>query len=138
MILVDTGPLLALFDPADAWHSRSVATLKKFTAPLVTTVPVLTEAFYLLTPASIGAHALMEFMDGGGMSVFYMGDDSLPRAFELMYQYADHEMDFADASLVLAAERLRTRRVFSVARKDFATYRIKRGHRLLAFEVVGP
>ena len=55
MILVDTGPLVGLFDPADAAHSRCVKVLKSIDEPLGTTTPVLTEAFHLLTPASIGS-----------------------------------------------------------------------------------
>ena len=29
MILVDTGPLVALFDPADNWHEPCVARLRE-------------------------------------------------------------------------------------------------------------
>ena len=42
MILVDTGPLVALFDPQDAHHERCRETLSSVREPLVTTVPVLT------------------------------------------------------------------------------------------------
>jgi uncharacterized protein len=138
MILVDTGPLLALFDPADPWHGRTLASFKKIDQPLITTVPVLTEAFHLLTPASIGAHKLMEFIHTGGLSVWFLVDNLLVRAFELMHQYADREMDLADASLVVAAETLRTRKVFSVDRNDFLSYRIRRGYRFISFELLGP
>lgn len=50
MILVDTGPLVALFDSRDRHHSRCKALLRELREPLYTTVPVLTEAF--LAPAS--------------------------------------------------------------------------------------
>ncbi|HEY6360048.1 MAG TPA: hypothetical protein VIX63_03050 [Vicinamibacterales bacterium] len=39
MILVDTGPLIALFDPRDHEHGRCVETLAAITEPLSTTVP---------------------------------------------------------------------------------------------------
>jgi len=45
-------------------------------------------------------------------------------------------MDLADASLVTAAESLETTRVFTLDRNDFATYRARRGHRHLAFEII--
>ena len=45
-------------------------------------------------------------------------------------------MDFADASLVAAAEALGTRRVFSIDRKDFETYRVRRGHGHYPVEIV--
>ena len=61
----------------------------------------------------------------------------LARAFELMIQYADTRMDFADASLVSAAERYGVRTIFTIDRNDFATYRLKIGHRHVAFNVIG-
>ncbi|WP_295383908.1 PIN domain-containing protein [uncultured Thiodictyon sp.] len=99
MILVDTGPLVALFDPADGDHKRCAGMLARIEEPLYTTVPVLTEAFHLLTPASIGAQRLMDFMTARGLNVWFLDDRALIRAFELMIQYADHPMDLADASL---------------------------------------
>jgi predicted nucleic acid-binding protein len=137
MILVDTGPLVALFDPMDGAHRRSVAVLKRLDEALATTVPVLTEAFHLLTPDSPGAQRLMDFVDDGGVSVWFLDDAGLARAFELMRRYANVPMDFADATLVTAAEALSMRKVFTIDRKDFGAYRLRRGHRHLAFEVLG-
>jgi uncharacterized protein len=129
MIIVDTGPLVALFDPHDREHDRCVTTLKRIREPIATTTAVLTEAFHMLGPASIGADRLRDFIENGGMSVWFFNRTSLTRAFELMEQYADHPMDLADASMVVAAEALSTRRVFTIDRKDFETYRVRRGHR---------
>jgi len=136
MILVDTGPLVALFDPADGQHERCVRTLKSLREPIQTTVPVLTEAFHMLGPASQGSDRLREFIASGGLSVWSFDRPSLTRAFELMELYADHPMDLADASLIAAAEALRTRKVFTVDRNDFETYRVRRGHRHYPLEVV--
>ena len=97
---------------------------------------MLTEALHLLTPASLGARRLMDFVAEGGLSVWFPDEDRLQRAFELMLRYAKVPMDLADASLVVAAEQLNGRKVFSIDRGDFATYRIRRGHRQLAFELL--
>jgi len=134
MILVDTGPLVALFDPKDDSHERAKKILAHLSEPLLTTVPVLTEAFHLLGPSSRGARVLRSFVSGGGMAPWYLSHESLARAFELMDRYADHPMDLADASLVVAAEVTRALRVFTIDRNDFATYRarIGRGHRKFA------
>ena len=137
MILVDTGPLVALFDPADGSHRRCVKVLEAIAEPIATTIPVLTEAFHLLAPASHGAHRLMDFIVDGGLAVWPMEQADLGRAFELMVEYSDRPMDLADASIVVAAERHGIGKVFTVDRGDFAAYRIRRGHRLLAFEVLG-
>jgi predicted nucleic acid-binding protein len=136
MILVDTGPLVALFDPQDAQHERCVKALKAIKEPLVTTIPVLTDAFHMLGPASVGSDRLRDFIENGGLSVWFLDRAALRRAFELMEQYAEHPMDLADASLVSAAEAIGTRRVFTIDRKDFAVYRVRRGHRHQAMQIV--
>ena len=70
------------------------------------------------------------------MQVWFLDDDSLARTFELIGRYANVPMDLADSSLVVAAEQLNIRKVFSIDRRDFAIYRIRKGHRQLAFEVI--
>ena len=137
MILVDTGPLIALFDPPDGSHTRCVRVLKSIDEPLATTIPVLTEAFHLLSPASAGVQRLMDFISESGLTVWPFDDEMLSRCVELVIQYADRPMDFADASLVAVAEAERLNRIFTIDRNHFATYRIKRGHRHYDFEVVG-
>ena len=136
MILVDTGPCVALFDPKDAQHTHCREVLRTIREPLSTTIPVLTEAFHMLSPASYGSDRLRDFIGRGGLSVWFMGQTELQRAFELMEQYADHPMDLADASLIVAAEVLRTRKIFTIDRQDFATYRVRRGHRYYSVEMV--
>ena len=136
MILVDTGPLIALFDPQDEQHSRCRQTLKEIREPILTTIPVLTETFHMLGPASIGSERLRDFVEDGGLSVWFLDRTWLTRSFELMERYADHPMDLADASLVAAAEALGTRKVFTIDRKDFETYRVRRGHRHYPMEIV--
>ena len=129
MILTDTGPLIALFDPADSHHKRCESILKEIRRPLYCTLPVLTEAFHLLDPGSKGSSNLRAFVMKGGMGIFFMDNEAVIRAFKLMEKYADHPMDLADASLVVAAERLGTTDVFTIDRNDFESYRVKRGHR---------
>lgn len=135
-VLADTGPLVALFDPRDPDHAAARALLAGVREPLVTTVPVLTEAFHLLDPGSRGASALREFATAGGVGVWFLSGPGLERAFELMVRYADHPMDLADASLVAAAEALRTTRILTLDRTDFATYRARIGRTLRGFTVL--
>jgi len=136
MTLVDTGPLVALFDQKDAQHDRCLRILKGLREPLTATIPVLTEAFYMLGPESRESDRLRDFIERRGLSLWFFDDGSLRRAFELMELYADHPMDLADASLVVAAELLGTRRIFTIDRKDFETYRVRRGHRYYPMEIM--
>jgi predicted nucleic acid-binding protein len=136
MIPVDTGPLAALFDPQDKHHHLCRGTLKEVREPILTTRPVLTEAFHMLGPASVGSDRLREFVEDGGLSVWFLDRARLTRAFELMELYIDHPMDLADASLIAAAEALGRRRVFTIDRKDFETHSVRRGHRHYPLEMV--
>jgi predicted nucleic acid-binding protein len=137
MILVDTGPFVALFDPQDAEHGRCKDILSTVRDTLFTTTPVLTETFHLLTPNSIGADRLRDFILEGGASMWFMDQAATARAFELMEQYGDHPMDLADASLIVAAESLRTTKVFTLDPADFRRYRIRRGHRHVKVDILG-
>lgn len=137
MILVDTGPLVALFDPKEHEHQRCREVLRDLVEPLGSTLPVLTEAFHILSPESIGSDRLREFIVEDGLQVLHLERDGLKRAFELMEQYRDHAMDLADASLLAAAEAIPTRKLFTLDRKEFSIYRFRRGHRHLAMEVIG-
>lgn len=135
MVLVDTGPLVAWFNPADAYHAQSVERLRAIHAPLATTVAVLTEAFHLLGPANRGSDGLRDFVAREGVGIWFFDAAGLARAFELMEAYADHPMDLADASLVTAAERLGTRKVMTIDRSDFLSYRVRIGHRHYPMEL---
>ncbi len=138
MILVDTGPLVALFTPADDYHRHCVSVLESVNEELVTTAPVLTEAFHLLRPGSQGPPRLVEFVRQGGLRVLPMDDESVMRGFQLMDRYSDMAMDFADASIVATAESLRIHRVFTLDRRRFALYRVKRGHRRVPLSFAEP
>lgn len=127
MILCDTGPLVALIDQSDPAHARCVAALRTLPAvPLLTTWPCWVEAMYLLWRAG-GFPAQEELWD-------YLADElvmlytPVPGDWErmrlLMRQYSDIPMDLADASLVVAAERHRLRRIFTLD-SDFHAYRIE-------------
>ena len=135
-MLVDTGPFVALFDPRDNSHRHCQEVLLTVREPLMTTAPVLTEAFHMLSPGSQGAETLRDFVARRGATVWFLDDAALLRAFELMEQYADHPMDLTDASLIVAAETLATTKIFTIDRQDFLTYRVRRGHRLMKLEIV--
>lgn len=136
MILVDTGPFVALFDPKDAQHELCKDTLKTIHTSLLTTIPVLTEAFHLLSPESRGSDRLRDFILQEGVSLWFFDAAGVERGFELMEQYADQPMDLADASLIVAAETLTTNKIFTLDRQDFHTYRIRRRHRHLKCEII--
>jgi uncharacterized protein len=124
-MLCDTGPLVAVIDAGDPGHARCVAAMRRLPAsPLLTTWPCLTEAMYLLWRAG-GAPAqeqLWDYVANGLLVLHTPGPAEWERMRTLMQQYRDTPMDLADASLVVAAEVLNLRRIFSLD-SHFRAYR---------------
>ncbi len=127
MIIADTGFWVALFNPRDTHHPKACAFTPTINEPLITTLPVVTEVCYLLQKRShpLKAAAFLNEQRTGLFSLFTIGEMQWPRMVQLMNQYADLPMDFADASLVLLAEELGDGRILSTDKRDFHTYRWK-------------
>jgi len=125
VIITDAGPLVALIDARDPDHQACRRALAQITAPLLTTWPAFTEAMYLLAAGGWRAQqALWDRATDGGLSIAPDDDVDLHRVRRLMEQYGDLPMDLAAATLVALAERLETRRIFTLD-SDFRVYRYK-------------
>ncbi len=123
MVIIDTGPLVALFDETEPAHRQCYAALKKQKNAPTTTWPVLTEAFYFLCDWERGQKKLWDFILSGGVRVAEIPEELHPRIRELMKKYSDNPMDLADASLVALAEYHKIKKIFTLDRKDFLRYR---------------
>jgi uncharacterized protein len=123
MILIDTGPLVAFFDASDRYHDFCIDILEGLTDPLLTTWPVVTEAFFLLDFAWKAQEALWEFMLRGGLDMRDLSGKALMRCRALMEKYQDLPMDLADGTLVVLGEELKLNRVFTLDHRHFQIYR---------------
>jgi hypothetical protein len=119
--LVDSGPLIALFDRDDRYHALVKTFLAKARLKLVTTWPVLTETCALLPQSA--ADDFIEYVCRGGVRVAQLEQDDLSTILALRRKYADVPMDFADASLVVVAVRDKEDRIVCVD-SDFEIYRL--------------
>jgi hypothetical protein len=59
-LLVDAGPLVALFNRRDSWHRQARGFFGAFHGALVTTWPVLAEAAHFIAPRT---PALLDLVD---------------------------------------------------------------------------
>lgn len=135
MILCDTGVLLCLVDrsqPGYEAYSRLLIQLKS-QVPLVTTLACLTEGMYLAYRSGgySAQRQLSTLLKRGILEVYQIQAEDYDRLFELMEKYRDRPMDFADATLVLAAERTGERQILTLD-SDFLFYRIGNGE---SFEI---
>lgn len=123
MILVDTGPLVALIHADDQNHDRCARALRSLQEPLATVWPVLTETMYLLGFSWEAQEAIWEMIETEALAILPLDREDATRMKKLMRKYRDLPMDLADAALVRVAEREGIRRIFSLDRRDFTIYR---------------
>jgi len=124
LILVDAGPLVAVVNADDQYHSRCVAALETFREPMATVWPAVTEAMYFLADQPRAQEALWEMLERGALQLLALDVGDAPRMRELMRKYANRPMDLADAAILRVAEREGIRKTFTVDRGDFSVYRL--------------
>ncbi len=123
LLLVDTGPLVALANKRDKYHQQCSTFLERYRGRLLTTWSVLTEFSHLA--CSVNATlALYQWIERGGMEIATLGRDELVSTIDWITRYADRPMDLADASLVVTAIKTGCIDVWTLDRADFETCRL--------------
>ena len=123
--LIDSGPIVALFDKDDSYHRQAVEVIKAYQGKLFSTLAVVTEVCYLLDFSVSVQSDFLNWIRLGGIELVEVTSQDLARIVELVNKYSDKPMDFADSSLVAIGERLNVANVFSVD-SDFDVYRLKK------------
>lgn len=121
-ILIDAGPIIALFDRGDRYHQKAVTFLKSTSCQLVSTWPAVTEASHMLDFDSTAQLSLLEWIRRGGLEMYVISAKDVQRIIELTKKYRDTPIDLADASLIVAAETTGIREIASID-SDFYVYR---------------
>ena len=133
-VLIDAGPLIALFAVDDAYHVRYDSLVTESAASglrLVTTWPCVTEASHILDAPL--RFELLEWIERGGVQVFPFDASHLALMLPWMRRYTEkykRDMDLADASLLWLAHETGLREIMTVDVKDCARYRLPGGKAL--------
>jgi predicted nucleic acid-binding protein len=129
-ILVDTSPLVALFNSADSRHRLCVDTFAVLAPPLLTCWPVLTEAAWLLRKQPRPIDRISDAHIAGMFRILPLENGCLANIAALMRRYEDAGLQLADAALAHLAERENIRTIFTLDRRDFSIIRLKRNRSL--------
>lgn len=121
-ILVDAGPLIALGTPSDHSHRAAISWAANAPPLAISTWAVIAEAAYFLGSRK---RSLFTKIEAGTIRIEEIRQADMPRLIAILDKYA--QADFADASLVLVAERLDTIEIATLDATDFAIYRTKTG-----------
>jgi predicted nucleic acid-binding protein len=128
--------LVNLLDDRQPDHAATSAFFDELSEPPVSTIACLAEAIYLVRKLRGWRHVemLFELVRDGSLLIAPIAQPDLLRAAQLMTQYQNVPMDFADATLVTVAERLSISAIISID-NDFYIYRLPND---TSFEVLRP
>jgi uncharacterized protein len=131
-ILIDAGPLVAIFREQDSYHQTCLAALEGMSQPLYTCWPVITEAARMLRQ-SASVFRLLASLNSDFLEILPLAGSEADAIAEVMKRYASIRTQLADAALVYLAERERIDTVFTLDRRDFSICRLsrKRAFRIL-------
>jgi predicted nucleic acid-binding protein len=120
--IVDTGPLVALFDRAERHHEWVAERFNELEAPLLVCEPVLAEAMHLLARYPKAPDSVLEFIRNGALSVAFRIDEHVDTLRKLLQKYRDTPMSLADACIVRMSE-IHDRHAVLTLDSDFLVYR---------------
>jgi predicted nucleic acid-binding protein len=127
VIICDTGPLVAVLNARDRYHTQCRQLFEEQTGPLIVPAPVLTEVCYL-TGTRLGAGAEAAFLDSiaaGELTLEATTASDVTRMAELVRRYHDLPLGAVDASVIAVAERLDIGRVATLDHRHFNIVRAK-------------
>lgn len=123
MLIVDTGFLVALYIRRDNLHSNALQFLQQNNQALITTAPVIVESCYFLdTKAKV---ALLKWVQCGGIKVLDVPVTAYNDIAQSIEKYADHDIDFTDATLIWLANTHQHQQILTVDKNDFSVFRLK-------------
>ena len=137
-VLIDSGPLIALFAVDDKHHRRFdeiITSLAIEGLRLLTTWPCIVEVSYLLAVPQ--RYEMLEWVELGGVLVYPFEPCHLGNMVKWMRQYSTNskrEMDLADASLYWLAIETSITDIMTTDVADFSRYRLPDGN---AFTLLG-
>jgi len=122
-ILIDAGPFIALFDADDNHHVKIKNFIKNQKYCFISTLAVFAEVSHMLDFSVKAQHDFYEWVIRHGVIISDINQHDMLRLLELTDKYSDVPMDFADATLVITAEKTGIREIISLD-KDFDIYRL--------------
>ena len=126
-ILIDTGPLVALFDRNDPYHKACADQARQLPEGVFTCWPVITETCYLLRHRLDLVAELLEACHDGIYELLALGPRDIPEIGGMLQKFSDQSIDLADACLVCLANRDGIDHVMTVDQRHFSLFRMATG-----------
>jgi len=131
VIIADTSGLLAFFNRTEPSHAAVRERIESAPEPLVVSPYVVAELDYLVaTRIGVDAElAVLAELASGAYELADFGPDDLATARSVVERYRDQQIGVADASIVVLADRWRSRDILTLDHRHFGVVRPLTGGR---------
>jgi predicted nucleic acid-binding protein len=120
--IIDSGPLIALFDRSDKYHIKVLDFIKSYKGKLITSWAVITEVSHMLDFNLQVQIDFLKWCEAGGIEVYDISQTEISNIRIMMEKYIDVPMDLADATLMYIANKENIKNILSID-SDFDIYR---------------
>jgi len=125
--LIDSGPLIALFDRGDKYHVKVLEFFKAYKGEFVTTWAVVTEVTHMLDFNLKVQLDFLKWLELGAIEIYAIKQSELSEIIPMMTKYTNVPMDLADSTLMFVAGKENIKDIVSID-SDFDIYRtLKQG-----------
>ncbi|MEA3554927.1 MAG: PIN domain-containing protein [Campylobacterota bacterium] len=128
--IIDSGPIIALFDKSDKYHYQVLDFLQSFKGELITSWAVITEVSHMLDFNLNVQIDFLKWIEVGGIEVFDISQNEIANIRVMMEKYLDIPMDLADATLMYIANKENIKNIVSID-SDFDIYRTLKKQNLI-------
>lgn len=104
-MLIDSGPLIALFDKDSKYHSWAINLIRENNRELITTIATIHEVLQALAFSDGAQRDFLSWVEKGAVTVAPVSEDDITRLWEITTQHEGRVLDLADATLVVLAEK---------------------------------
>ena len=120
--IIDSGPIIALFDRSDKYHKSVLQFLESFKCELITSWAVITEVSHMLDFNLQVQIDFLKWCELGGIKIYEISQDEIVNIRVMMEKYIDIPMDLADGTLMYIASKENIKNIVSID-SDFDIYR---------------
>jgi len=125
--LIDSGPLIALFDKGDKYHQKILDFFQTYRGEFITTWAVVTEVTHMLDFNLQVQLDFLRWLELEALTIYEIKQNDLSEIIPMMTKYTNVPMDLADSTLMFVAQKENIKDILSID-SDFDIYRtLKQG-----------
>ena len=120
--IIDSGPIIALFDKDDKYHKKTLEFMHSFDGKLISTWAVITEVTHMLSFNLTVQLNFLKWVEMEAITIYQIEQSELTAMIKMMQKYSDIPMDLADSTLMYVAQKENIKDIISID-GDFDIYR---------------